>query len=540
MLENYYDVKKAAEFDRLFGHLAIGQNPTPDHNRYFILHWDFSAVRTSGTAEQLAHSLYGHINGSIELFKAYYRDMLDYDIELDETDALRSFHSLLAAIQTTPYKLYLLIDEYDNFANEVLTAVQHGGRERYLELVEGEGVLKSIFKTVKYMLGGRGLERVFITGVSPIVVNDMTSGFNIVKNITLAPDLNELCGFREAEIVPLLEQVGSVCGFSHMQMEEALSMLRVFYNGYRFAYDQPTLVYNPTLVLYFLEHLQTTCQYPWEMLDTNLSMDRQKIAYIAHLPNGKQVITHALNEETPLAISKMAERFGVHDIYYQTEESRYIVSLLYYFGVLTVSNQQTALRELIFTIPNLVTRQLYLENIRAMLLPQAADRIYQIARLFAQSGDMAVVCAFIEQTYFPLLDNRDYRWANELSLKIMFLTIFADTSWYLLDSEASLRREYADVVMLVRSDMRQQTLLDFLLEFKYLRLPEVGKSGEEVRGLSMADLAALPAVAAQQAAAETKLAGYRATLHATYGEQLQLRCFSVVGVGFERLVWKEV
>jgi hypothetical protein len=543
MLENYYDVKKAAEFDRLFGHLAIGQNPTPRRNSYFVLHWDFSAVQTSGTADQVLASLYQHINDSVQVFKSHYQDMLDHEIELDERDGLGSLYRLLAITHLTSYPVYLFIDEYDHFANEVLSTQRDGDQERYQELLDVESVFKTILKVVKALMEGRGMERVFLTGVLPNIVQDMTSGFNISRNISSAYNLNELCGFREAEIVPLLEQVGSVWGFSHAQVQEALHMLRTFYGGYRFVAEEPTSVYNPSLVLSFLKHLQETGQYPGEMLDTNMSRERQKIAYIAHLPDGKQLIANAMNDEEPLdslAMRVLEENFGVYNIYHRMEDYRRILSLLCYFGVLTLSDQLSRIGAIMFIVPNQVTRQLYLEYLRELLFPQAADHLSQIAQAFMHHSDMATVCTFIEQTCFPLLNTPDYAWVNNLPLKTLFLTLFADTSWYLLDSEATLQQKYTDVVILVRPDMRQQGLLDFLLECKYLPLTDVEMSSEEVRGLSMADLAALPAVAAQQAAAQQKLAGYHATLHATYGEQLQLRRFSVVAVGFERLVWKEV
>ena len=542
MLENYYDVKKAAEFERLFGHLAIGQDPTPRHNRYFVLRWNFSEILTRGDAEDFQQRLFDHIDGSIQQFIVHYRGLIDYPIERDVSNGIHAFQSVMAAVQTTPYKLYLLIDEYDNFANEVLMTDQWRGRERYQELVEGEGILKTIFKTIKAGLEGKGLERVFMTGVSPIVVNDMTSGFNVVKNITFAPDLHEICGFREDEVAEVLERVGTICKFTPQQVQEALAMMRTFYNGYRFGQNQQTLLYNPTLVLYFLDHLQSYGSYPQNMLDSNLAMDGQKIAYIAHLPDGEQIVATALNEDAPLAIVQMAERFGVNDIFHGNKSSQYIISLLYYFGVLTLANQSTPMGELVFLIPNLVSRQLYLEQIRDAFLTtgQAEDRAYQVAKSFYLSGDIEAVCTFIEQTYFTVFDNRDYRWTNELTIKTIFLTLLYNSARYVMDSEPALQREYGDLVMLLRPDMRQLAMLEFLLEFKYVRLPEVGLRGEEVRTMSRAELAALKPVAAQQAEARKKLAGYRQVLANIHGDLPRLRCYSVVAIGYERLVWAEV
>ncbi len=138
-LENYYDVAKADEFDRLFGRLAIGRNPTPKHNQYFVLKWDFSAVDPSGDAEQIRDALHQHINNRIERFGDYYQEWLPRPIAISAGNAISSFERLLTAILPTPYKLYLLIDEYDNFANEILMGERGASRSRYENLLRGEG-----------------------------------------------------------------------------------------------------------------------------------------------------------------------------------------------------------------------------------------------------------------------------------------------------------------------------------------------------------------------------------------------------------------
>jgi len=541
MLENYYDVRKADEFARLFGHLAIGKDPTPRHNGYFVLRWNFSTVETSGETEQLRQRLYNHMNQTMQAFSFRYEGMFKHTIQVNPGDALATFQSLLANVATTPYPLYLFIDEYDNFANKVLMAQHAGATERYRGLVEGEGLLKTLFQVVKYAMEGQGLERVFITGVSPIVVNDMTSGFNVAENVTFDAELCNLCGFSEAEVASLLQHVGRVCDFSAARVDDALTMMRRFYNGYRFGSDQQSLLYNPTLVHYFLKYLQKWCQYPEEMLDSNLSTDRQKLTYVAALPNGTELIPAALNEQKPLTIFKRAEQFGVDDLYHHEPEQRFLVSLLAYMGVLTLAEAHSAIGELQFVVPNNVTRQLYVEQIQEMLLPTAEGKkqITQVIRTFYQYGTMQVVCDFIEQHYFVLYNNRDYRWANELTVKTMFMTLFAGNTLYMMVSEPALQREYADLAMLVRPQMRQYDILDFLMEFKYIGLAEVKLSGEQVRSMSREELAALPAVAALLDEAQAQAAGYRKTLIATYGDILRLRCFSIVAIGYDRLVWRE-
>ena len=540
-LRNYYDLANTAEFEKLFGHLAIGRKPTPKHSQYFVLKWDFSAVSSVGDARQIQQALYNHINGCIEQFSVHYRHVLAYPIPLDPGDALRSFQSVLAAVQQTPYKLYLFIDEYDNFANDVLMSGQSVSRQRYEDLLSGEGVLKTVFKAVKSASEGQGLDKVFITGVSPVVMSDITSGYNIAQNISLNPEFNDVCGFWEAEIRSILEQLADDGRLAAERVEETLALMRTFYNGYAFAYDQPALMYNPTLALYFLAHLQRYQEYPREILDANLATDRAKIEYIARLPGGGQVIAAALNEAEPLHIKQLAHRFGVNDMLQPQHDNLFMASLLYYLGVLTMSGESTATGSVILKIPNLVVRRLYVEQLQELVIPAfERNAALQAAETFYTTGNPQPLCAFIEQRCFKVFDNRDYRWTNELTIKTAFLILLFDDTFYIMDSETAVTREYADLTMIVRPDMRKYQLLDILIEFKYVSLAEAGFSGAEAQALSLDALKALPPVQRKLAEAQAKLAGYRRALQAKYGDRLRLRTYGIAAVGFERLVWQEV
>ena len=538
-LENYYDVASADEFETLFGHLSIGQNPTPRHNQYFVLKWDFSAVSPLGEVREIQRAMYNHINGCIEQFVVRYRDLLDYEIVLDETDALRSFQSLLAAIRRTPYRLYLLIDEYDNFANEVMMGSREVSASRYKSLLYGEGALKTVFKAVKAASAGQGLDRVFITGVSPVVLSDITSGYNVAENIYLRSDFNDLCGFHEYEIADTLTQIVGDCGMPAQRATEAMMMMRAFYDGYRFSHKADRFVYNPTLALYFLNAFQRECEYPRQMLDSNLAMDRGKIAYIAQLPNGGQLILDALNEERPMSIQRLTDRFGVEDMLAAVKDEAFMASLLYYFGVLTFGGR-AALGKLVLRIPNLVVRQMYVERIRELLLPDSGtDELLRMAEMFYTSGDLQPVCDFVEQRYFKVFDNWDYRWANELTIKTAFLTLLFNDLFYVMDSEPALDRDYADLVMIVRPDMRQYALLDILIEFKYVSLVDAKITGAEARRLTVDEVKSLEPVQLKLAESRAKLERYSQSLEAAYGDALRLRTYSVVALGFDRLAWAE-
>ncbi|MGH9837428.1 MAG: AAA family ATPase [Blastocatellia bacterium] len=541
MLENYYDLRKADEFDRLFGHLTIGRNPTPQRNQYFVMKWDFSAVDPSGDAEQIRSALHEHINDRIARFNRYYQKWLPQPIAVNAGNALSSFERLLTAIEETPYKLHLLIDEYDSFANEILMSSQPASRSRYENLLRGEGALKAVFKAVKAGAAGLGVDRVFITGVAPIVLSDVSSGYNVAKNIYLEPQFQELCGFTEMEVSQALARVVTDNGLPAAEAEAMLAQMRLYYNGYRFSEEPQDFIYNPTLALYFLDHFQRRRQPPANMLDKNLAMDGGKLSYIAHLPGGSELIVDALHDEADLSTPFLADRFGVEDMMTLQKDTTFMASLLYYFGALTLAGRG-ALDKLLLRIPNLVIRRLYVERLLALLLPEASEQ--KAGRLAAetlyQTGDFQPLCDFIEGRYFKVFSNRDYLQANELTVKTAFLTLLFNDLLYLMDSETAAGRRYADLTMIARPNVRRHQVYDLLLEFKFVKPGDLGLSGEQLRGMSRTDLAALPSVAQKLAEARAQVVDYLRELRERYPIELRWRVYAVVALGFDRLVWEEI
>nr|VFJ42999.1 MAG: PD-(D/E)XK nuclease superfamily protein [Candidatus Kentron sp. DK] len=539
MLENYYDLNKAGRFEELFGNLAIGKNPTAEQGRYFVMKWDFSGVSAEGDSEEIKRNLYRYLNDRIADFSDYYRTILSDPPRIDPQDALSSFRSLLASTRKVGHPLYLLIDEYDNFANELMIGHRTGEKSRYRALLSGEGVLKALFKTVKANAGTQGIGRVFITGVLPVVMSDLTSGYNVAENIYLLPKFNDLCGFREDEIALMTAQIVEECGLTQSHVIDALSTMRTFYNGYCFSSETEDLVYNPTLALYFLKAFHRDCRYPKSILDSNLAMDRGKLHYISRLPEGGRLIMAALSEEAPITLPKLADRFGVDDMLHAPKDTGFVASLLYYFGVLTHGGM-TPFGRLILRIPNLVIRRLYAETIREMLLPKGDEggMAREAAEILYQQGDIRPLCEFVEQKYFKVFSNRDYASANELTVKTLFLSLLFDDSLYIMESEVEIERGYTDLTMIIRPDMRQYQVLDILIEFKFVSLKDAGLEGRALEEMGEEALRALPAVQAKQREAEEGLARYREKLVRKFGDVLRLKSFSVVAVGFERLVWE--
>ncbi|WP_216093255.1 AAA family ATPase [Candidatus Marithrix sp. Canyon 246] len=540
MLENYYDVAKADDFDKLFGNLAIGKNPTPIHNKYLVMKWDFSNISPEGDSKQIEKTLSDYLNERFQDFANYYQSILKISISINPSNPIASFLSLLRAVRTTAYKLYLLIDEYDNFANEVMMGKQKISNSRYDALTSAESFLKTLFKSVKSATSGQGLERVFITGVSPVLMTDITSSYNVAKDIYLRSEFNDLCGFRESELASILHKIAKECDLTSTKAEQALTLMKDFYDGYCFNYRKTEDIYNPTLALYFLDNFQQECQFPRKMLDNNLAMDRGKLSYVSSLLNGESVIFQALNENPPLSLFELADRFGVQDMLSANKDTQFIVSLLYYLGILTL-NGETEVGELRFKIPNLVARKLYVERLFEMHLTKSErEQTGKLAQQFFQTGDLQAICDFMEQHYFKVFDNRDYKLANELTIKTAFLTILFNDVLYVMDSEFSTGRRYVDLSMIIRPERRKYSIFDFILEFKYISLSEVNLSGEELKDMSIDKLNNLALVKKNTADAKKQLLSYNASLQNKYGDELKLKLISVVAVGFDRLVWEIV
>jgi len=572
-LSTYYDVRYRDQHQNLFGNLAVGHEPTPRAHQYFILEWNFSNIDPlGGGANDLVTGigalLEDYVNGTIEAFLSDYRDVLaeylDEPVEVDG-NATRSLENLLAAIRRTPYKLYLTIDEYDNFANEILI----GDEPTYRRLISADGPFKRLMKQVKAATEGRGVERLFLTGVTPVVLSDLTSGLNIAKNVSLEEELGALCGFTEAEVSGLTEQAlgerrdaGKASAFS---AEEAVEMMRTWYNGYRFA--PPPLegealgaesapsqgqeaVYNPTLTLYFLDYLLRKGTYPRQMLDTNLAADENKLRFLGRETGAGDVLAELVQTGEPLEVERVEERFTLSEMLSRAGQDQTAMgSLLFYFGMLTIEGSLPR-RTLLLAPPNLVVRKLYIEQTLHQMLEGAVDvpNLGSPAWALMENGEIDPLLDLVEDRLFPHFSRRDTRWFNELAVKTAFVALLFQDINYRLFSEPTIEgaappgkgHGFADLVLLLRPDARSTPLSDLLLEFKLVKPEALGEDAARLDVLERDVLSEIPPVATALEEATVQARRYRAGLEKRYGDHLRLRTWAVVAVGFKRLVAREV
>ncbi|MCB9263446.1 MAG: AAA family ATPase, partial [Lewinellaceae bacterium] len=273
MLEHYYGEEWKSEFSNLFGKYYIGKNPTPLANRYLVLNFDFSGILTD-TMETVLRSFTVAVKTDIQRFFSTYRgyfteeDREAIEREKSPDEVMRRFFSILQ--RAAPGKqLYILIDEYDHFANELI-AFQ---LEDFRKIVSGNGFVRKFYEVIKEETKSGLVGRMFVTGVSPVTVDSLTSGFNIGKKVSLELPLHDMMGFTEAEAVEMLAHAGIKEG----EMPTVLDGIRNWYNGYLFHPDAPNRLYNPNMLIYFGDHYQMYHRYPEKMLDDNIASDYGKI-----------------------------------------------------------------------------------------------------------------------------------------------------------------------------------------------------------------------------------------------------------------------
>ncbi|BCU06216.1 hypothetical protein Atep_08930 [Allochromatium tepidum] len=239
-----------------------------------------------------------------------------------------------------------------------------------------------------------------------------------------------------------------------------------------------------------------------------------------------------------MIIPQLARRFGVADVRNAVKDQPFMASLLYYFGILTQTGR-TDFLETILNIPNLVARSLYVERLQERWPATYEDktRVPELRKQVFRTGDLTPLVAFIEDRYFPILSNRDYRWTNELMVKLAFLTLLFDDRLYMLISETEMDHGYVDLSLIRRLDRRTLPALDLLLEFKYVGLQQITLTGEQVRAKTMDELASLSVVKRELQTAAEQARRYGRALSERYGLS-DLRLYAVVGVGLERVVWQ--
>ena len=366
ILEAYYDVAYADQFEFFFAGTDIGANPTEERGKYLILKFDFSAV--SKDASKVQADFNDYASRCCNAFARNYRERLPdglADRILEAPDVGKKFNEIAISLKGTDVKLYVMIDEYDNFTNTILA---ESGLAAYNDLCHGDGFFKDFFARLKAATGGTNapVRRLFVTGVSPVTMDDVTSGFNIGTNISLDPVFADFTGFRHDDLRAIADYYAPRCGFD---ADKAYDIARRWYDNYRFGdFSSPPLA-NTTIVLSLFGYLWRVKKFPKELIDENLRTDYAKIRHLVTLDRRLNGNFHVL--EDLIAGGKLSEPLVRSFQARELTKKENFTSLLYWLGITTITGEDFETVE--FGIPNET-----LKNLASKMIPDAYSDIYSI------------------------------------------------------------------------------------------------------------------------------------------------------------------
>ena len=475
MLKHYYDINQADQFEKLFGDLYIGKNPTEERNSYLIIQLDFSLI--GGALGNYKQSMDGHCRIRFESFCSSYASLLPEETkdELHKANgAVEQLQVLIDMCDKAGQKIYLFIDEYDHFTNDILSDANR--LDDYENETHGEGYLRKFFNTIKAGTSS-SLGRCFVTGVSPVTMDDLTSGFNIGTNYSTSPEFNELVGFTEEDVREMLDYYRTTVEFHHTT-DELIEAMKPWYDNYCFAEESygRTTMYNSNMVLYFVDnYIRSGCQLPKNMIEDNIRTDYNKLRMLirkdkefAHDASVIQTlvsqgyITGELKKGFPAKFIANPDNF---------------ISLLYYFGMLTIDG--TLYGETKFTIPNQVVReQLFgylLDTYNEIDLSYSSYDKNKLDSRLAYLGEWREYFQYIADCLYTYASQRD-KMKGEAFVHGFTLAMTAQNKFYRPESEKETQGGYADIFLLPMTKIYKDMQHSYIIELKYAK----GKDSDEI------------------------------------------------------------
>ena len=442
MMYYYYDINSKDLYDDLFKDTYIYNNPTKNKNNYYILKIDFSGMSSNnGTIENIEKKFKNRIIEGINKFMSYYDNYIKINEDNNSADILSYF---LSSIKLD-HKIYVIIDEYDNFTNSLLDS---NNIDIFQGILGKNGFVKDFYARIKEY-SGSVIDRCFITGVCSISLDSMTSGFNIATNITNDFRFNSMTALTHNEIKTLLKMLPSGDDY-YLEMLE-------YYDGYKFE-EEEEKVFNPSLTMYYVKSIIETNRKPKEMLDSNIISNYEQIKNIISLGDYRKIIDDIYDNGE--IVSSLKVNFDLMGEFDKND----IVSLLYYFGYLTIKGAMDNVHY-IFTIPNKVIKivysNYYLNIMKEYKIKLEDEDESNAAYSVREEGDLRKLCDYISYL-LKNADNRLYINFKEKDLQIMVYTILIKYDGIDIELEYKSGDNFIDVVIFTKK-------YNYVIELKYIK-----------------------------------------------------------------------
>ena len=462
MLNYYYAIDTKEKFEKIFGNTYIGKHPTENRNKYYILKFDFSGMDVDSTTslEFMREVFYRKVVNGIKDFANRYKIQIDFSDSITPADAIATLFIEFRA-QKPDEKIYVLIDEYDNFTNGILK----GDAGKFLDIVSGEGFVKAFYATIKENIGLGTVERFFATGIAPITLDSMTTGFNIATDITRYSEFVAMIGLTKQEVKEAIKEV--LPEKTEQEQEEIYNEMEQYYNGYRFSEQSEERTFNTTLVMYYLKEYVRTGERPAEMLYINIAANFEKLENLITLKNNEysKEVLEALMQKGDIS-AKIVNKFNLKMEVAQST----ILSMLFYFGYCTIKENRTGLN-VSFKIPNYVMEGIYNEYFMQLLARegvkidsrQMEDAILQLA----EEGKIDKLCLLVEE-YLSYIGNISWQRFDEKYVKSYMHAILFNTPIFSTYLEYNVKNNnYIDVAVFKVPSMGAK--YQAIIEVKYIK-----------------------------------------------------------------------
>ena len=480
MLQHYYDVLDRDNFEKWYGGLYIGQHPTPERNSYLVISLDFAEVLAD--INNYSSSLDAYCNTEFRSFCRRYAEYLpDGTMEelCQKEGAVEQLSFLHKRCGEAGLQIYLFIDEYDHFTNKILA--EPDCLNDYRSETHGTGYLRSFFDAVK--AGTKtAIKRVFVTGVSPVTMDDLTSGFNIGTNYSLSPEFNELVGFTEADVRAMLEYYATTCEFHHTT-DQLIEIMKPWYDNYCFAKQSygRTTMYNSNMVLYFVDnYIRNGGEVPDNMLEENIRVDYNKLRML--IRKDKEFANDASIIQTIVQQGYITGELKTGFPAEQLNHPDNFISLLYYFGMLTIDGMKEGNVKL--SIPNQVVR----EQLYGYLLSTYQENGLSVPSMELRRQYQAMAFRGVWQDFFQYIADsiRTYssqrdKQKGEYYVHGFTLAMTAQNPFYRPVSELDNQEGYADIFLLPLLEIYEDMQHSYIVELKYAKSGDSAERVEELR-----------------------------------------------------------
>jgi Predicted AAA-ATPase/PD-(D/E)XK nuclease superfamily len=476
ILHYYYGVEHKDKFDTLFSNLAIGQNPTPLRNSYIILRMQFAGIDVEtdkSTYQGFRANVLTGILSCMWAYSTYFSEENRTEIKDLETpaDMMQRFFELYKS-KNIPYPIYILIDEYDQFANELVAL----DTERFKAIIGSTGYVRKYYEMIKNAANEGVVNRFFATGVSPLTVDALTSGFNISSSISLELEFHDLMGFKRDEVAYILQKIGA----TEEDIPTIIADLKDWYNGYLFHEEAEERLYNSDMIMYFASHYESKKKYPRRMLDANIATDYTKVKRIFNIQQREQEFIPILKELTTESVlsAEITEFFNLEKAFSDSD----LISLLFYMGWITIKGESEG--RYIFKMPNRVIRDLYYNYFIDIVeqetgLNRTVSKIQKALEGLSRDNNPHPFLDLIKAVIDKDLSFRDAQGFDEKHLKMLMIPYFSLSASHYVVSEPEWENGYVDMLLLKRPNVT--TKYNFIIELKYVKKADENKKDNETK-----------------------------------------------------------